>query len=385
VRPQPRLRPPGPGEAHRDGHVVDGGGGDVIRLTVPPMSHAVSVTIALGAATTAGARSAADRPLAAPSFLAHLAEAKRLDTDYSNRNGFDERFLSGFPVRIDAVVAPRAGQLARLLDSSQGPLRYQHFSIYMHATRRFALLTATNIDAASYLEIDRKTGRVREGAEGETWYKDRRIDAKLTVTQDFYSAWSDYFDRGHLVRRTDPIFGTETTALRAHADTFHFTNCTPQHFRFNQSTVYWQGMERFVLEKGVLDTDANTPRISVLQGPIFRADDWIADYEDDDGPKKVKVPGAFWKLALWKGAGGKRALAMIASQVPLWDESRRNIARPDDEAPIQVDQFRVSVRELSLATGLDFSPFEAADTMGSGGIRVAEGRRLITSWEQMGL
>ncbi|MGL1418995.1 DNA/RNA non-specific endonuclease, partial [Vibrio parahaemolyticus] len=83
-------------------------------------------------------------------------------------------------------------------------------------------------------------------------FRDPRVAAGSVLEQDFYSAWSTYFDRGHLTRRSDPSWGTPEEAERANADTFHFTNCSPQHFRFNQSATYWQGLERYVLENGVL-------------------------------------------------------------------------------------------------------------------------------------
>jgi endonuclease G, mitochondrial len=32
--------------------------------------------------------------------------------------------------------------------------------------------------------------------------------------------------------------GTKDEAERASADTYHFTNCSPQHFRFTESTKF---------------------------------------------------------------------------------------------------------------------------------------------------
>ena len=36
------------------------------------------------------------------------------------------------------------------------------------------------------------------------------------------------FDRGHMVRRLDPVWGTEGPARLANADTHHYTNSCPQ-------------------------------------------------------------------------------------------------------------------------------------------------------------
>src|SRR5262249_14333130 len=141
----------------------------------------------------------------------------------------------------------------------------------LHKQRRIAMFTATNIDGGEYLDVDRTTGLVKDaGAEGDRWFIDPRVSDAYFIGQDFYSQWSDTFDRGHLTRRSDPTWGTAAEAGGANADTFHFTNCSPQHWRFNEATRYWQGAERYVLENGLLAAGTNKP-ISVFQGPIFDA------------------------------------------------------------------------------------------------------------------
>src|SRR5204863_2302402 len=114
--------------------------------------------------------------------------------------------------------------------------KYEHFSVKMNKVKRVAIFTATNIDGRTYLTVDRQTGQVV--SEGETWFLDTRISASYFLDQTFYSGWSHIFDRGHLTRRTDPTWGTPAEAERANADTFHFTNCSPQHFRFNESARF---------------------------------------------------------------------------------------------------------------------------------------------------
>jgi hypothetical protein len=37
-------------------------------------------------------------------------------------------------------------------------------------------------------------------------------------------------------------------AEKANADTLHFTHCSPQHWLFNESSRYWQGVKQNVLE-----------------------------------------------------------------------------------------------------------------------------------------
>ncbi len=173
--------------------------------------------------------------------------------------------------------------------------------------------------------------------------------------QDFYSAWSTYFDRGHLTRRTDPTWGDAATAERANADTFHFTNCSPQHFRFNQTAEFWQGLERYALERGVLTAEGT--RITVLQGPIF---DEVVDRWADD----VQIPSSFWKIAVWAGAEGLKSVGLVADQEALLDEPRRFVGLPTDVPLVNVQQWRVGIRAIEKRTGLDFgAPVREADTI----------------------
>ncbi len=289
-------------------------------------------------------------------------EGKRLDRDYSNRNGFDEAFIDGFDASLADILQPVKRRIQPLKESQRnhksGILKYQNFSVVMDSETRFALVTATNIDDATYRAIDRETGEPRR--EGESWYIERRIDRGAFIDQDFYSGWSHIFDRGHLTRRNDPTWGSVKEAKRANADTFHFTNCTPQQWRFNQSTEIWQGIERYVLEKGVSDNTVDT-RVSVLQGPLFTdgVDENSAVFADD-----VMIPIAFWKLVFWRKRRTKKVVALIASQESMLNEERGGrLSRPDSNASVDVEEFRVPVSELEDRTGMDFSEFKRFDTI----------------------
>jgi endonuclease G len=58
------------------------------------------------------------------------------------------------------------------------------------------------------------------------------------------------FQREHLVRRMDPAWGTDKQALLADADTFHWTNCSPQVGFFNMGKAglfELDGMRRSVV------------------------------------------------------------------------------------------------------------------------------------------
>jgi endonuclease G len=234
-----------------------------------------------------------------------------------------------------------------------------------------AFVSAANIDAKRYITVDRDTGEPKVGAEGESWYDDDRMDPKNTIGQDFYGAWSTYFDRGHLTRRSDPTWGTAAQATRANTDTYHRTNCTPQHFRFNESIRYWQGLERYVLEFGVLKTQA---RVTVLTGPVLDNDN-VSVCDD------VNVPLLFWKVLLRVGPkGSPQASAYLVSQEKIIGEQRVALKPPSGDQVPKIDTFRYSIAKLAELTGLDFSAFAGFDTFKTpAGAEAAP--RAMTAWE----
>jgi endonuclease G, mitochondrial len=347
-----------------------------IRITIPAGVGDVTVNFQVGGASRTISRT---RPTGgqAPQ-LRGAAEGKKLDRDYTNRNGFNERFVNGVNVQLSRIVKPRKARVAPLADGNAwGELKYQNFSVLLDQERRFAMLTATNIDGETYLAVDRKTGQA-SGDEGETWYKDRRISDEHYIGQDFYSNWSHKFDRGHLTRRNDPTWGDSAQeAERANADTFHFTNCTPQHFRFNQSTRFWQGVERYVLEKGVLEP-GRARRLTVLQGPVLSEidDPWAGD---------LQIPAQFWKVVIWNGPNGLRAVGLVVNQESLLAEDRTFIARPDEEAPVQVAQFHVGLKRIARLAKLDLTDFEQYDTIDRGLPNAGEAMKPIRSMSDIAL
>lgn len=376
--PQLERRPPTP---QREGailgeekHMTFDQDNAELRLSIPMTSIPVEVNIRMG--SPSGAGGVAEQPLQLTGSrpqLSRSAEGKRLDRDYANRNGFDVDFIDAVPVDLSKLAAPLASRIAPLVDDTRnGELKYQNFSVIMDKLRDLALLTATNIDGDSYMNVDRKTGQASD-AEGETWYKDRRISDQYYLGQSFYSVWSHKFDRGHLTRRNDPTWGpTAVEAERANADTFHFTNCTPQHFRFNQSAEYWQGIERYVLEQGVLQP-GRAKRLTVLQGPVLddRDDPWAGD---------VQVPAQFWKIVIWNGANGPRAVGMLANQSDLFGEDRVSLPRPSEGQPVEVRQFQAPISRIAKLTKLNLDELLPIDTFRKGLPGAGEAVARITKW-----
>ncbi|WP_073563974.1 DNA/RNA non-specific endonuclease [Archangium sp. Cb G35] len=310
----------------------------------------------------------------------------RIDTNYANRRGYDPDFLKGFHVELPRLSAAMRKQAARKLRAAKGEdpfeLKYQHFSVVMNAKRRMAFFTACNIDGSTWVNINRASGEPREAAEAaEVWFEDPRISPDAQSNQDLYDRQRPRtFDRGHLVRRQDPTWGTSTRAQRANADTFHFTNCTPQVSRFNQRAQYWQGIERWLLEDNAV---ADRERIIVFTGPVFGG--------DDPKYRSVQVPRSFWKIVVFVQGDQLRATAVRASQEALlprrlperMGESLDGGAE-DLSDTTEIHEYRSTVAEIERLTGLNFGPLRRHDT-NAGNSESRSRERELHGFDELGL
>src|SRR5262249_33168962 len=137
-------------------------------------------------------------------------------------------------------------------------LKYHHYSAVVHRSRRQAIFTAVNIEG------DRAEGLTRET---DRWIRDPRIDRDAQVGGELYRATP--LAKGHLVRRIDPAWGPDAQVAKvANDDTFHFTNCGPQHKVFNRGLALWRGLEDFLIQRAVTDRR----RVTVFTGPLFDRD-----------------------------------------------------------------------------------------------------------------
>ena len=140
---------------------------------------------------------------------------------YSLADGYNPDFLGSlYHLPLPKLADNLQSKVAPLKDGGQ-ILTYLHFSIVMNADRRLAFYTAANIDGKKLEKIKRTRDK---------WYFDPRLDQKYQAGPKLYE--DNPLDRGHLVRRLDPCWGPN--ARDAGEDTFHFTNCSPQHKRLNQ-------------------------------------------------------------------------------------------------------------------------------------------------------
>ncbi|HMI98991.1 MAG TPA: DNA/RNA non-specific endonuclease [Gaiellaceae bacterium] len=229
------------------------------------------------------------------------AEAIRIDPDYTTRKGYDAEFLgSGKQAVALPALAPELVPLAAInTEATAEPrylLSYHHFSVALNKQRRLAFFTAVNIDGALGRRLKRETDR---------WIFDPRLAKEEQVGEELY-AHND-LDLGHLVRRLDPAWGdSEALAKLGNDDTFHFTNCSPQHKDFNRNKTSWAGLEDYILE----NADNLRFRVSVFSGPVLAPDD--EDY------RVIQLPRQFWKVVVMvKQAGTLSATGYLLSQDEL--------------------------------------------------------------------
>src|SRR4051812_13874891 len=139
--------------------------------------------------------------------------------DLADRTGYDPAFL-GPAVPVPAITSGAATVL----------LPYLHYSVLFRPDRKFAAVTALDLDGAPLKNIART----------DRWLLDPRVPADQQAGPPVYL--DNDLDRGHLVMRSSSTWGdTENEAREAEAETFYFTNAAPQAAVFNPGRRPWAG------------------------------------------------------------------------------------------------------------------------------------------------
>jgi endonuclease G len=273
------------------------------------------------------------------------------DPAFKSSQGYDPGFLgTGLNVPLPKTGPGFRGTLATNSETGKTVFDYTHFSLAMVVERRLAVWTAVNIDGKSLKSSDAEPG----------WRRDPRLPANQQTLAEVYGKAAGkgvQIDRGHLVRRLDPVWGTQAVADRAAADTFHYSNAAPQEHVYNSET--WGNLEDFVLARA----DQRDHKVSVMTGPVLRPDDDFYGEGLKGGP--WQIPWSFWKIAVFKRPDGTPSVTgFIVEQrptiAPLFESTRYN--------PYTVEQARVFQRPIAMIeelTGLDFGKLRSLDRMGS--------------------
>jgi endonuclease G len=333
----------------------------------------------------------------------------REQEDFSDRAGYEPGFVPGFVVPMPELKHVHH-EAARNLDARRGDdpheLPYHHFSIVMNAERRLAFFTACNIDGRLTRHVNRQTKEVdehptlkqldiesldgQEGAEAtDAFSLDPRVDSEQQMGVEFYERQivpgfsnpqsgarrARMFQKGHIIMRGDPAWGTVDMALAAESDSFFYTNAAPQLGFFNQGSpvglpgqkgkLRWRAVETYVLRNAFTSRE----RVSVFAGPVFR-DRNVAGKKADPVYRGIQVPMEFWKIVVWAEDGALHSIALLADQRQVLERLTQGVPealeglpesieigpeRFDDLVELQrVQEFLSTVEQIESLTGLRF-------------------------------
>jgi endonuclease G len=256
-------------------------------------------------------------------------------SDMAGRAGYDPAFLGAtsradLPVLADTLAADALVVDAAAAGSARFALPYEHFSVIFNKDRRMAIVTAVNIDGSTEVRLKRTS---------DPWAKDPRVPAPEQIGKELYAG--SEFDRGHLVRRLDPCWGP--TSKLAEADTFFYTNSTPQQKTFNESL--WANLEDYLLD------NAQTAgfKANVFTGPVAAPGD----------PKfrGVSIPLAYWKVAVMLRTEDQKltATGYIVSQADLLTGLEFAFG--------EFKTYQVPIAHIEHLTGIDFGVLKSADPL----------------------
>jgi len=249
--------------------------------------------------------------------------------NYENRNGYNPNFLEK-EVPLPHIPDNLKDDIVKLKNSNSEELKYTNFSVVMSKSRGLAFYTAVNIDGSELQQLERKN---------DVWYYDPRIERKFQYGPELYS--NNDLDRGHLVRRLDPVWGPNFND--ANEDTFHFSNCSPQHKNLNQKT--WLGLEDYILQ----NADINDLKVNVFTGPVFNKNDLV--YRG-----KYLVPSEFWKVVtIIKNDNTMSSTAYLQTQKQLIANLKFVFG--------EYKTYQIQITKIESLTGLNFGNLREFDPL----------------------
>ena len=242
--------------------------------------------------------------------------------DYKNRNGYAPQFLEK-TIPLPTISNRLTNDIVKLKNNNDIELKYTNFSLVMSKSRKLPFFTAVNIDGSQLKSLERTS---------DAWYYDPRIEKEFQYGPDLY--FNNDLDRGHLVRRLDPVWGPNFKD--ANEDTFHFTNCSPQHKNLNQKT--WLDLEDYILR----NADVHDLKVNVFTGPVLNNNDWI--YRG-----KYLIPAEFWKVVTIIKNDDEKSISSTA-----YLQTQKQLIEGLKFVFGEYKTYQVQITRIESLTGLDF-------------------------------
>ncbi|MEM8680784.1 MAG: DNA/RNA non-specific endonuclease [Planctomycetota bacterium] len=266
-----------------------------------------------------------------------VAEEARTADYYADREGYAEDFFGNAHERfvplpqLSAAQQVDAAKIRGRTRENAFILDYTHFSCVINGKRKLPVYTAVNIDGASLRAPRRRNTR---------WRTDPRISRAEQAGNELYRR--NRLDRGHMVRRLDPVWGPADEAQQAEEDTFHYTNAAPQHERLNQHD--WVQLEDHLLDA----LGEHGLKATVFTGPVF--------HESDRPYRGVPIPEAFWKVvALLREDDTIHVTAYLLGQAAFLTDIEFAFG--------EFKTFQTSVAKIEELTDLDFGQLRNHDPL----------------------
>ncbi len=315
---------------------------------------------------TQTASATAEQPLPSPAAQESGLGAEaaiRFDPHYGRRRGYQSTFLDGFDIPLPRVQPARAGEIVTDRHGNPQILDYHHFSLVMNRVWLLQMWSAVNVDYSPEVRWDLE----RSDFGSDKWIHDPRLSEALQIDNEELYAPAKKFDRGHVVRRDDNVWGVTREEVEfANSDTFHWTNCTPQHENFNRSSLsgVWGRLENHIKNQA----SAVGGKLILFSGPVLDIERAIPH---DFGGGLFRVPLDFWKVAVVvEPPAGRRARKLRAYGFVL-EQKKAIDTKGLEKLPVE-ERFDVgdceaqqrSLKAVEKRTGLVFADIvREADVM----------------------
>lgn len=268
--------------------------------------------------------------------------------------GYDAAYIQkDTKLSLNNILSASQKKLLPLVDGNKNKiLHYTGLSILYNAKRKVPFVAAYNING----------GDKQNNAPRPAFQPDPRLKDGLQLDKDFYvlkkkGSRSTVFQIGHMASNNEMGRG-KNGPLQA-AQTFHFTNASPQAGRMNAGL--WKGLESYIIKRAA--SLKGNKKICVFTGPVLTSFDPGFTLQP-----AFKVPLLFYKVIVFATPSGLYSTGfLISHEKKLLNDGMlvlkpgrvvRGVKKPTegffDDYPYR-KVFQVNISLLERETGLRFS------------------------------